>query len=217
MWGCEAKVSQLAKEFSQLSSLRPERKVISTIRASDSTHDIINKLDIRTVGYKSRLQNDSSHFSAIVDQIIKKSSGRKSANSGITALLDEYIDEAKSKSRSDFDKEIAASYKRSVLMNGQKDIPGIDIDFFYQEAPHVGGDFFGYNYDSKSGYLYLQIGDVSAIGTSAVLVSTAVSSALGTAYNSLLNSVDKSTDEVVYLLARAANAAIVRFGKPLNC
>ncbi len=217
MWGSEAKVLHLAQEFSQLSSLRPERKVISTMQASESTQDIINKLDIRTVGSKSRLQTDSGHFSALVDQIIKKSSGRKSANSGITALLDEYVEEAKSKSRADFDKEIAASYRRVVLTDGENDIPGIDFDFFYQEAQHVGGDFFGYNYDSKSGYLYLQIGDVSAIGTSAVLVSTAVSSALGAVYNSLLNSVDKSTDEVVYLLARAANAAIVRFGKPLNC
>jgi len=217
MWGCEAKVSHLVHEFSQLSSLRPERKVISTMPNSEPTQEIINKLDIRTVRSKSRLQSDSGHFSAIVDQIIKKSSGIKSAKSGITALLDEYIEEAKTKSRTDFDKEIAASYRTGVLNEGEKDIPGIDIDFFYQEAQHVGGDFFGYHYDSMAGHLYLQIGDVSAIGTSAILVSTAVSSALGTVYNSLLDSVDMSTDEVIYQLARAANAAIVRFGKPLNC
>ena len=217
MWGSEAKASQLSREFSQLSSLKSERKVISTMRIYESAQDVISKLGINSLGSNSRLQSDSSHLSAVIDQIMQKSSGRDSASSGITALIDEYIADARSKARIDFDKEIADSFRRGVLLNGTEQIPGIDMELFYQGAQHVGGDFFGYHFDSKSGNLYLQIGDVSAIGASAVLVSTAVSSALATEYHALLASVEMSADEIVCQLAKAANAAVIRFGQPLNC
>jgi serine phosphatase RsbU (regulator of sigma subunit) len=217
MWGSEAKASQLSREFFKLSSLKGERKVISTMRIYESAQDVISKLGINSLGSNSRLQSDSSHLSAVIDQIMQKSSGRDSASSGITALIDEYIEDARSNARIDFDKEMADSFRRGVLLNGTEQIPGFDIELFYQGAQHVGGDFFGYHFDSKSGNLYLQIGDVSAIGASAVLVSTAVSSALATEYHSLLASVEMSADEIVCQLAKTANAAVVRFGQPLNC
>ena len=217
LWGSEAKVSQLSREFSQISSLRSERQVIGTMRASESAQDVIHKLDIRSVRSKSRLQSESSNLSAIVDHLMQKGSEKNSGRVGMIALLDEYIEEAKTKSRVNIDQKIGESFRRGVLPVQAADIPGIDLEFFYQAAQHIGGDFLGYHYDSKSGHLCLQIGDVSGIGASAVLVSTAVSASLAIQYESLFASIGRSVDEAVFQLARAANTAVERFGKPLNC
>ena len=217
LWGCEAKVSQLSREFSQLSSLRPERKVIGSMRTSESTQDRTGKIDVRSVGSRSSFREDASQLSAIIDALMQKRSDLKSLSPGMTAVLDDFMKDNRSKARIDCDKAIADSFRRGVLLEGAEDIPGIDIGIFYQEAQQVGGDFVNYHYDKKSGCLFLQIGDVSGVGPSAVLVSTAVSSAIATQCHALFESVEISSDKLVYEIARAANAAVLRFGTPLNC